>query len=258
MWSTANAKVRASGSRSAELLIGARPYGSAASKSLAPARPSADGRGLRLRVDTNLGEQPGDDQDGSGSCLRRAMTRCLNDHPAASAGSQPDGGRRVARVGGDDDKVWSVRGGKIKAEGGGREAGVVGRHDVAAHTGPQHRCQFVGGEWASDRHRISVGVLGALGDHTNEHLRNSYEFQEEFADVVDQTRLQLALANTPSQDEEVEDVWVFEGLLGEVGVLARHREGEVGDRLAGALVQPAVDLEARMSRDQPFVIASAA
>ena len=41
-----------------------------------------------------------------------------------------------------------------------------------------------------------------------------------------------------SSVEEVEDVRVLGGLLGQVGVLGRHRSGEVGDGLAGALVQP--------------------
>jgi hypothetical protein len=79
---------------------------------------------------------------------------------------------------------------------------------------------------------------GPVGQQT----RTLAEFEQEFADVVDQTRLQLALADTLCQVEEVEDARVLESLLGEVEVLGR-REGEVGDRLAGALVQPSVDLE---------------
>ena len=69
------------------------------------------------------------------------------------------------------------------------------------------------------------------------------EFEQELADVVDQTGLQFAFAAAFGQIQEVENVRVLEGLLGEVGVLGRHREGEVGDRLAGALVQPTVYLE---------------
>jgi hypothetical protein len=60
--------------------------------------------------------------------------------------------------------------------------------------------------------------------------------------VLDQPALPLPLAGRVGQGEEVEDVGVFEDLLGQVGLRRGQRFLEIGDRLTLAAVEIELDL----------------
>jgi hypothetical protein len=49
------------------------------------------------------------------------------------------------------------------------------------------------------------------------------EFEQEFLDVVEQTLFEVALVSVAADHEEIEIVWVFERLFGEIGL--RRRQG---------------------------------
>jgi hypothetical protein len=68
------------------------------------------------------------------------------------------------------------------------------------------------------------------------------QLEHEVAEVLDQPALPLPLAGRVGQGEEVEDVGVFEDLLGQVGLHGRQRLGEVRNRLALAAVEIELDL----------------
>ncbi|HEY5784167.1 MAG TPA: hypothetical protein VIT65_05275 [Microlunatus sp.] len=61
--------------------------------------------------------------------------------------------------------------------------------------------------------------------------------------MIDQRLFEIALAVRLGGGEEVEQVRVTRGLLGQIGVLRRKRGGEVNDRLAGPLVKLGFDLQ---------------
>lgn len=67
-------------------------------------------------------------------------------------------------------------------------------------------------------------------------------FEQEPADVVDQAVLEFALPGDRVQAEEVQQIRVPGGLLGEIGVGGGQGTGEISDRLSGPVVQPGVDL----------------
>src|SRR5690606_29685565 len=68
------------------------------------------------------------------------------------------------------------------------------------------------------------------------------EFEEEFLDMVSQSEFEVTLAADVGGTDEVEQVWVAGGLLSEVGVRGWQGAGEVGDGLAGPLVEAALDV----------------
>ncbi len=60
------------------------------------------------------------------------------------------------------------------------------------------------------------------------------EFEQEFLDVVEQTLFEVALMGVAADREEIEIVWVFECLFGEIGLRWRQRALKVGDGFACA------------------------
>jgi hypothetical protein len=68
------------------------------------------------------------------------------------------------------------------------------------------------------------------------------EFEEKVAYVLEQAALEVPLLCIGTQREEVEDVWVLQGLLREVGVGGRERTREVRERLAYVLVKAGFNL----------------
>ncbi len=68
------------------------------------------------------------------------------------------------------------------------------------------------------------------------------EFEEELLDVVGQCSFEVVLASDVCDADEVEEVGVAGSLLRQVGVCWRQCTGEVGDGLAGALVEFRVDV----------------
>jgi hypothetical protein len=63
------------------------------------------------------------------------------------------------------------------------------------------------------------------------------EFEQKFLDVVKQTLFEVALMRVAADREEIEIVWVFERLFGEIRLWRRQGALKVGDRFAFALVQ---------------------
>ena len=68
------------------------------------------------------------------------------------------------------------------------------------------------------------------------------QLQQQIAQVQQESALDLTLARSRSQRQEVKLVGVFENLLRKVGVGRRKRPLEVGERLPLSLMQPAGDL----------------
>ena len=89
-----------------------------------------------------------------------------------------------------------------------------------------------------------------LPPHEGESLA---ELEQELADVVDERLLHVALDAFVDRAEEVEQVRVAGGLLGEVGVGLGQRAGEVGDRPAGSLVEARLDVEGENVATPPLL-----
>lgn len=68
------------------------------------------------------------------------------------------------------------------------------------------------------------------------------EFQQELLDVIDQSAFQLPFDRILLQGEEVEQVGIFQRLLGEIGLWRGQRPGKVTDGLPLAAEQIAFDL----------------
>ena len=63
------------------------------------------------------------------------------------------------------------------------------------------------------------------------------EFEQKFQVVDEQTLFEVALMRVAADGEEIEIVWVFERLFGEIGLRRRQGALEIGDGLAFAFVQ---------------------
>ncbi len=84
------------------------------------------------------------------------------------------------------------------------------------------------------------------------------EFEEEFLDVRDELGFGFAFGVASGQGEEVENVRILRGLLGEVGVRRRQGGSEVGGSATQALVEPISIWCTRTARDHPCSTAAAA
>ena len=95
-----------------------------------------------------------------------------------------------------------------------------------------------------EEEEVDVEVLAPDFEvHLAAHEREAdAEFEEEIAHVLEQAALEVPLLRIGAQREEVEDVWILQGLLREVGVGRRERALEVRECLACALVQAGFNL----------------
>src|ERR1700722_20143173 len=68
------------------------------------------------------------------------------------------------------------------------------------------------------------------------------EYHQKFLDVIDQTGFQIAFDGVVLERQEVEQVWVFERLLNQVGLRLGQRRRKVADGLSLPTEQVAFDL----------------
>jgi hypothetical protein len=87
---------------------------------------------------------------------------------------------------------------------------------------------------------VAANVKMILASNEGEALA---EFEDEFFDFGQQGEFEFALAERFCEGEEVEDVRVFENLLGKVGLRWREGAMEIVDGFAGASMGLALDLE---------------
>jgi len=73
---------------------------------------------------------------------------------------------------------------------------------------------------------ISTDFHMVLASHERESLS---EFKEEIADIVKQSPFEIPFLCLGTQTEEIEDVWILEGLMRKVGVCLREGLVEVSN-----------------------------
>ena len=80
-----------------------------------------------------------------------------------------------------------------------------------------------------DRELLVSGLKAVLAAHEREA---DAEFQLELPQMFQQTTLEVPLVGFRTESQEIETVWVFRDLLGEIGLRCRQRTVEVRNGFA--------------------------
>ena len=94
---------------------------------------------------------------------------------------------------------------------------------------------------------VEVLIANVQVNLPSDQCKSRTQFEEKFLDVVDEAKFDGAFIGVVRERQKVEQVGIFGKLLREVGLRGWECGREVGDGLALAMVQAAVNLPVRIA-----------